>query len=325
MQHEHLLRQGRELTAERAEELLKKADADPKDLESRLPLLSYHFFQRLRSKESAKIHSDLVLWLIENHPDSRVAGDPEATLYSYRATEAYGKAKALWLEQVKKHNKSALVQANAARFFLLEDPSTAEELLKQAQALEPTNAEWAAQLGRLYALRSHGESDEDRRKSARQALVEFEKVLDLDKDPPTRFYLLGEVAKAAFDAGDDEKARKYANELLTTNSELRLDWNSGNAVHQGNLILGRIALKAGDTEKAKHYLLEAGKTEGSPQLNSFGPNMMLAKELLEKGETAVVLEYFALFSKFWNRDELKQWAATVQGGGMPEFRANLVY
>jgi hypothetical protein len=47
----------------------------------------------------------------------------------------------------------------------------------------------------------------------------------------------------------------------------------------------------GDIEEAKKQLLLAGKTPSSPQLNSFGPNMILAKELLDKGEKDTVLHY----------------------------------
>jgi hypothetical protein len=72
-------------------------------------------------------------------------------------------------------------------------------------------------------------------------------------------------------------------------------------------------------------LLKAGATPGSPQLNSFGPNMALAKELLDKGEREAVLEYFTLCSKFWDRDELKEWMALVKDGVTPKFGANLVY
>jgi hypothetical protein len=47
--------------------------------------------------------------------------------------------------------------------------------------------------------------------------------------------------------------------------------------------LGLIAVHKNDIETARRELLESGKTPGSPTLNSFGPNMILAKELLEKG------------------------------------------
>ncbi len=49
----------------------------------------------------------------------------------------------------------------------------------------------------------------------------------------------------------------------------------------------------------KKYLIAAGKSPGSPQMDSFGPNMTLAKDLLEKGERDAVLEYFMRCRKFW--------------------------
>ena len=56
--------------------------------------------------------------------------------------------------------------------------------------------------------------------------------------------------------------------------------------------------------------------------------MTLAKELLEKGEREVVLEYFDLCAKFWEleRDKkLKKWKSQVEAGKTPDFGANLVY
>lgn len=76
---------------------------------------------------------------------------------------------------------------------------------------------------------------------------------------------------------------------------------------------------------AAGYLLEAGRTPGSPQLSSFGPNMQLARELLEAGETRPVLEYFELCRKFWPSPALDAWAAEVRAGQIPEFGANLKY
>jgi hypothetical protein len=65
------------------------------------------------------------------------------------------------------------------------------------------------------------------------------------------------------------KTREDANAVLSASDKYRSDWNYGNAVHKANLALGRVALRDGDIEQAKHYLIEAGKTPGSPQLNSF--------------------------------------------------------
>ena len=105
------------------------------------------------------------------------------------------------------------------------------------------------------------------------------------------------------------------------------DWDYGNAVHTANLVLGRIALAAGDIDEAKRLLLLAGKTPGSPQLESFGPDMLFAKELLEKGEKDVVIQYFTLCSAFWKMDDgkLAQWKTEVQDNEIPDFGPNVRY
>ncbi len=88
-------------------------------------------------------------------------------------------------------------------------------------------------------------------------------------------------------------------------------------------MLGRIALKKGNLEEAKSRLLEAGKASGSFS----NPNMMLAKELLEKGQREIVLQYLDECANFWKNggDKLNQWRIVIRGGGIPNFGANLVY
>jgi hypothetical protein len=77
----------------------------------------------------------------------------------------------------------------------------------------------------------------------------------------------------------------------------------------------------------KRELVEAGKTPGSPQLNSFGPNMSLAKDLLERKETDTVLRYFDLCGKFWELESgnLKRWSILAKAGEIPDFGANPLY
>jgi len=119
-------------------------------------------------------------------------------------------------------------------------------------------------------------------------------LADLEQDSGAsakdRWNALPGLSKAAVKAGMIAKAESYATELLSMTRQHRRDWNSGNAIHDSNMVLGLVALRKGDREQAKQYLLEAGKTPGSPQLNSFGPNVTLAMELLRSGEREAVLE-----------------------------------
>lgn len=136
------------------------------------------------------------------------------------------------------------------------------------------------------------------------------------------------AVERALRRGRLDKAERLARELLDIAPLFRDDWHYGNAVHHGHRLLGEVALRRGDVGRAREELLEAGRTPGSPQLNSFGPNMSLAKELLERGEQDVVLEYFALCGAFWKGDllgSLLVWTADVREGRVPEFRANLSY
>ena len=75
--------------------------------------------------------------------------------------------------------------------------------------------------------------------------------------------------------------------------------------------------------EAKRQLIASGEVEGSPVLNSFGPGMSLAKELLDRNERTVVLDYFLLISSFWKNEKLEQWTAIVKSGGMPDFGGGL--
>ena len=167
---------------------------------------------------------------------------------------------------------------------------------------------------------SVGENPEGRLFEATAKLAE-------SKNEYERWLALGDVAMWNVDAGSLDKASAFAQELLATADHYRNDWNYGNAIHKSHLVLGRIELRKGNTNSAVRHLLEAGKTAGSPQLNSFGPNMTLAKELLDVGERKPVLEYMELCGRFWKNDfgALAKWKQMIRSGRVPNFGANLLY
>ena len=147
------------------------------------------------------------------------------------------------------------------------------------------------------------------------------------KTEAERFYALNAAEKEAYNTDRKEEARAYAQEHSKLLPKYRLNWNYGNAVQDVNMVLGRIALAEGKTEEAKKFLLKSADSSGSPQMNSFGPNMCLAKDLLEKGERQVVLEYFKECGSFWKsgQGKLDEWAKQVKAGAMPDFGGNLYY
>lgn len=111
-----------------------------------------------------------------------------------------------------------------------------------------------------------------------------------------RLTALPDLAKQAYAAGDLGKASSYAAELLAAPESF---WDYGDANYTGNMVLGLVALKRGNIVDAKRYLLESGKTKGSPVLGSFGPDFTLAHALLDAGERETVAEFLTECKSFW--------------------------
>ncbi|HEX3598796.1 MAG TPA: RNA polymerase subunit sigma-24 [Lacipirellulaceae bacterium] len=311
---------GSRLDTDQVKRLEDDVAKKPDDVSARCKLLGYYFMKRHNSAEAKQAYRGHVLWFIKNHPESEIAGTPFCELDPITDPDGYHDAKQVWMKQIESHAKDAVILGNAARFFLLCDKQLAEKLLKQAKEVEPKNPDWPDLLGHFYTL----QHDND---SSAKALTELEEAEAVDTSDESKSVRLKELAKSAYEAGEIEKATKYAEKLLKTGTKDPQNWNYGNAIHQGNNVLGRIALKQGHIPQANEYLLKAGKTPGSPQLNSFGPNMSLAKELLEAGQKDTVLQYFALCRKFWKSggDELDEWTKLVEKGQVPKFGANLSY
>jgi hypothetical protein len=166
--------------------------------------------------------------------------------------------------------------------------------------------------------------------SAARYLSVVEPELYQTEDPSERRFLLLRLAPAALAAGANEKARTYSAELMALGESQKSFPGFGpslysDATHIGNLVLGQLALMDGDVAKAKGHLLSAGDVPGSAVLKSFGPNMLLAKELLKRGERDVVVQYLDACGKFWQleRGKLDQWKKIIEQRGMPDFGANL--
>jgi tetratricopeptide (TPR) repeat protein len=135
------------------------------------------------------------------------------------------------------------------------------------------------------------------------------------------FVSLPSAAIAAFHLERFDEAEKYARKSLALAPRFEANWNFGNAIHLGHTVLGLLALRENRTTVAIQELRKSGDTRGSPQLNSFGPTMQLAKELLKQGHSKPVLAYLKQCRSFWKSGTtwLGLWERKVIAGETPNF------
>ena len=149
-------------------------------------------------------------------------------------------------------------------------------------------------------------------------------MLGSNQQADRRFPVLRIAAISAVRLGKYGEAQEFATELL--NIAPNFPHYNGDALFDGHTVLGRVALAHGDRETACRELLLAGATPGSPVLNSFGPDMTLARGLLFAGESETVLKYFDQCLRFWKFGEepIRRWKWMIRYHLPPNFGNNLV-
>lgn len=280
----------------------------PDDLELRIQRLSY-----LRNNDLP--WSEERVWLTKRHPEVRLGG------FGYVAREhepeAYDAIRAAWEVHLAREPDNLLFVQHASEFFGFGDLERADTLLRRGALAEPTNPMWVSSLAHVFMRRSRRETDEAARSAfALEALTHFERAHRLNPHVHLRHVELVHVAQAAIASRVYERATSAANNLLAECDTYKGWWLHGNSVHHANIVLGQVALAAGDLDEAARRLEAAGKTPGSPQLNSFGPDLELARSLLAGGCTEVVVAYLEDCSRFWKgrAELLRGWVERIRAG-----------
>jgi len=316
------------LTEEQATELESALSADPKNLACRLFLLGYHSRRGGRGVMSRGRYFELVVGLIEHHPTLDLAFE----LSRFLNPPAFQTGREAWLAAVQSHSEDAHVLGHAGAYlalnlFVVEGWTKGREFLETARKLDPRNPEWPQRLGEACMVELVGAPSKELAARGMGYLEEAAELTPLAKKGalrPEGRHLYHALSQLAFEAGNMEKARTYASKLRNAVNEKDESWNYGNALHDASTILGRVSLKEGRREDAKRYLLESGRTPGSPQLHSFGPSMELASELLGLGESETVIQYLELCRVFWKSPDglnrLDEWTQAIKDGKAPEFK-----
>lgn len=302
---------GMDLSETEADLLEDTIKQNPDDLNSRILLLGFQRRRRFHNVQLIPKFIENIAWLVDHKPDLQIMRSVGNVLQDIDGASAYVNIKNRWIEQVNKHSENVEILENAASFFILADRALSERCLHHAKRLQPTNHRWSEELVHLYSL--FGSYYEQ------QALIEGERALLLTTKPVERFYALTRMPSVAFRADQIDKAQAFAKALLKTAKSFRTDWNYGNAVNAAHTTLGRIALRSGDRKKAGLHLLKSAKDADSPQTSSFGPDQILAAEMIDAGEKKQVLEYWNLCEAFWEsgRTQLKNWRVELEADRNP--------
>jgi len=327
-----LMQSGRRLSPQKIAELTTRAGKNPADDDAVLPLIGYHHQgDKMKPEGSA-----LLLGFLQRHPRAEGAGGLHISLSYLYDIDTLKSAVRVWEKHAARFHDEPEVLGNAAQWMqhlAAVEPGYATQaltLLERARSIDPKELRWALLLGMTRLDAAMKQTPLQSVETAKQAITALEATLTLGDAAMLDLLLSGKgpveaaLAEARFITGDHARAKADAELALTKLDPKKDSWNHGNLVFDLHQRLARIALAQGDVKEAAAQLIASGKTPGSPQLNSFGPSMSLASELLGKGERAAVIEYLDLCAKFWSsgRTKMPGWKAQIENGETPDFGPN---
>ncbi len=304
------------------ESLLKQ---DPTDLAALHVLLHcYTPAEALRETYRKSRHA-LILRVIREMPDVPHSLAVPMKLCPKEDGEVFEQAKALWLKQIEEHPDNTRVLHNASFFFRFVDDVMTGKLLRRCKELEPEDPRWSYELGTLYSFQGDRQQPESYRDWGLMSLAELEAAWQSVTDPDVRSVILLKLPDVALRAGEIEKARHYAEELLSSVSGDQPILSQIWADRQANTVLGWYALYNNNFEEAKDRLFSARTPVAFYFTSCFcfmDPLMKLVDWMLYRDQRQAVLEYLRrsqeLVPEF--RDRLAKWTSEIEQGLTPDFQ-----
>jgi len=149
-----------------------------------------------------------------------------------------------------------------------------------------------------------------------------ETLARLDQTPAkvNRYYDVPKAARLSINLGNIPLAKTLVQEEIGLARAVQNPDERMRYLHPALINAGRIALREHRLEDAKADLLAAGQTLSLGHPKWFlGPDMALAKELLEAAEYRVVLDYLALCQRYCPSVSTQYWRVSIWFGFLPAF------
>jgi tetratricopeptide (TPR) repeat protein len=262
-----------------------------------------------------------VLWIVENVP-----GDPVADFVAYgshglkrHSNELYELVKERWLKQMEACKANPLVAIRASMFCRSNnEEGLALEILKKALVLNPSNTELLLHLALFFELLENRKIPG----STANAIGCYHLLLRHEPSEFQQYKALDALGRLHFRLANLAEAKSAASSLVefALQRAQRADIRN-HSVHLGNTRLGNIAVRQGDTKTAISYLDKSTVISDSVLLSEAGPDLSLARKLLEEGEIEAVLRFISQCERFnfepRHKRVLKYWREKIGAGEMP--------
>ena len=196
----------------------------------------------------------------------------------------------------------------------------AEGWIRRTVAMRPDDAQSEDVFAPLYLQASNSVSDE----AQRVRLIEM--AAAHARSSEWRVAALNYVVEFHLQAGDGERARREAEEMLRRAPDMYAESSRTYASHIAHTVLGRTALRQGQLAEAREQLRAAGKVASADVMRLNSIRWTLASDLLARGERDVVLDYISMVRIVWNKSksQLDDWAKSIRAGEIVDFGATTI-
>jgi tetratricopeptide (TPR) repeat protein len=299
------------------------SEAEARDMERRLPwlksslkdllVLHAYFIHKSDQPESAL---EIVLLLIENHPEfSPLAAQLQWCLHSTADDRA--QIKAAWLRQVETNPDEPRVLSNAAGFLKDLDLPAAIVLARRALKLAPQDRWCQCSLASML-LQAVTSGSAEASSQGREALQIYELLLEDDTGEIIRMQILKDVARAALAAGEFERSKSAALEVLSFERGDSNDIGEADASFWAHNVLGKLAYRDGDLNLACEHMLASGRISLSSCLH---PEPELVGSLLRRGKIEEVKRHLRDWLENWPEAKciFDGWMCQIDQGEVPDF------
>lgn len=320
----------KKLTRRQVLTLERRVLRSPADSTSRKRLIRHYKYEIEPKPITDKKLFNHQIWFIKNQPREEISEVFGYYIYFSKDKKSdYERFKAAWLKAILDNPNDPLIRFNASRFFAISDKDLSMKLVKEAEEKFPDRYEFPIlAFGFLKADADETAEMDGKREKLEKAFLKGDHAFNLIKKERSvsrdveRSGFIPMLADVAFQLEKYEKVSSLARELILEFADDETESEYVEAAHRGNILLGKVALVNGETEKAKDYLMTA--INASTRLRSAYlayPDLELVESLLLLGEKEVVLEYLKTCEKLKQTDKLilKRWQAEIKQGKSPTF------